>query len=177
METNSSPDPVTGGVSVQNVCSPKEHVADLSTNLHGVFRLEHCSIELTPQGKQDYALYCAPNEVVEPPLEHIHFSHNAQRGFWSIPVRRLHGQLVEYNQSNLPFKAECMVTHTPMKWNFWHFSLRWRLEDGRQLHDLPDKERQKTAKRVAHDARALIAKFARYAVPPDISLEERCYLQ
>jgi hypothetical protein len=52
-----------------------------------------------------------------------------------------------------------------MRWNYWHFSVRWQTEED-MIHELPESERKKKwANRLAHEARSLIAQFARMDVP------------
>ncbi|GAB3414536.1 hypothetical protein [Niabella aquatica] len=67
--------------------------------------------------------------------------------------------------------------HTPTKWNFWHFSIRWHITDKNAfLNDIDDlKEQKKIIKRLKSEARALIAKFASIEKPTYNQLDKNCF--
>jgi hypothetical protein len=170
----------SGEIKIEYICSPSENIQDLSTSLLGVFEPHHSYIELTSEGKQIYADdYCSPNCKVSIPIHKTHFEWDETKGFWFVKIKQIEGQLAEYLISNPPLKAECIVQHTPMKWNFWHFSVRWRFDDGSFYHELPDSERKKDKlrKRLSHEARAIIAKFAFTQEPNFSELTNKHYIQ
>jgi hypothetical protein len=167
--------PETGLVKHEHICSPRDHVVDLSTNLLGVFELSFIQIRLTEEGRGEYNFYCAPNEEVDTPLFERDFVIDSNRLFWVLQIGKVHNTLVDYTKSNLPFKAKCIVIHTPMKWNYWHFSIRWKTEEG-FWNELGQKEREKLGKRLAHEARVHLTMFARVEEPNYYELEKECYL-
>jgi len=170
-------DSISNQIKQEHICSPREHMNDLSTSLLGVYDILHVQIELTTQGKQKFGQDWIPNEQVTAPQYLSEFIINSGRGFWVILIKKIQGIPVDYTKSNIttPFTAKCVVKHTPMKWNYWHFSIRWELDDGMYWHELQDKERAKLAKRLASEARAIIAKFAEIEEPNYSQLEKEEY--
>lgn len=169
----------SGEIKIEHICSPSENIQDLSTSLLGVFEPSHSYIELTPEGKEVYAKeYCTPDCEVDAPIYETHFDWDESKGFWFVKIEFIEGQLAEYINSSPSLKATCSVQHTPMKWNFWHFSIRWRFEDGRFYHELPDSERKKDRlrKRLSHEARSIIAKFADTVEPNYSELNTQYYI-
>lgn len=164
-----------GQIKAKHIYSPDERIDDLSMSLWGVFSLNHVYIDFTQEGKSKYMHYCNPNTEVEAPLFKTHFIKNENKHYWSIPINTLDKLPFDYTRSNTPFVAICKVLHTPMLWNFWHFSLRWDLGDLGQLEDLDYKERIKIARRIGHSVKAHIAKFAKIDTLPEIEIKKECY--
>ncbi|HRO43456.1 MAG TPA: hypothetical protein PL009_11530 [Flavipsychrobacter sp.] len=163
-------------IRVEHICSPREHISDLSTSLHGVFERDDIYLELTAKGKGKYASYCAPNESVGVPMFGVDFVRNEDRGAWYVQIGYLDGQAVAYQKGDSSFKAVCHVVHTPMLWNFWHFSLRWATDHG-NLEELPVKEQKKIAQKVGFSGRVLIARTAIVVAPRVYVLAQKCYKQ
>jgi hypothetical protein len=63
-----------------------------------------------------------------------------------------------------------------MRWNFWHFSLRWTTDLG-PLEKLEENQKKSVAKRIAHSARALIAQMATIIKPDHLIIDESCYVK
>lgn len=164
----------TGLIKQEFVCNQREHAADLSVSLLGVFEIEHIKIELTEIGKSKYGTYCTPDETVEVPIFEQDFKRNDDRHFWAVLVENIMESKIDYTGSEDPFTAECVIEHSPMKWNFWHFSIRWKIEDG-YWHEFPDGKKRKVAKRIGHDVRATIAKFAQISEPYYEELDKAHY--
>lgn len=167
-------------VKVEHICSPSDHIQDLSTSLLGVFEPIHSYIELTEEGKKKYADgYCLPDCKVELPIYEQHYEWNELKGYWFVPIDRINGLTVEYLTSNPPLKAKCVVLHTPAKWNYWHFSIRWLFEDGRFWNDLSDDEKKKERlkRKFAHEVRSAIAKFADIMEPSYSELDCQFYMK
>ena len=68
--------------------------------------------------------------------------------------------------------AICHVKHTPMMWNYWHFSVRWKLGDNEYWNELSPEERKNWIKRLAHESRAHIQKYAFIGLPESEPLHE-----
>jgi hypothetical protein len=168
--------PETGFVKCEHICTPRQHAADLSTSLLGIFEVLHIQIELTDAGNAKYNDYCEPNATIDPPILHQDYLLNNSRHFWVIHVKDIINAEVDYTKSNLPFKATCIIQHTPMKWNFWHFSIRWKTENG-FWHELTEKEQEKLAKRLGNEVRAYISKYAKVHEPNYTELDESFYLR
>jgi hypothetical protein len=173
-ESISLKDPATGNIRATYICSPEEQISDLSTSLLGVYNLNHISIELTAEGKRIFSHYCQPNEEVDLPELNIHYFRNLDRHFWCASIRLLDGQSFEYTRGKDPFIAICKVVQTPMKWNYWHFSIRWDTDLG-PLENLDEKLRRNVARRIGHSARVIISHFAKTELPIFPELPQTCY--
>jgi hypothetical protein len=162
-------------VNFRQICSPEDHIEDLSTSLLGIYQPHHVFIEFTKDGKAHYMYYCAPDEQVEPPTFEKDYISNPNRHFWCVPIAKLNNRTFTYNRENNEFNATCLVKHTPMKWNYWHFSLRWKTDAG-FLENLEERERKKVAKKIGQSARVSIAHFAIITKPqhPHLSSEYYC---
>lgn len=160
------------------ICSPREHIQDLSTSLLSIFEPEHSYIELTSIGKEKYSNgYCKPDCKVAIPEFIEDYTINIKNGYWFVLIDKIEGQVANYLHSNPPLNAKCCICHTPTKWNFWHFSIRWKFEDGKFWDELPDDEKNKDRlkKRLATEARAIIAKFAQIPEPDYFELDSKFY--
>jgi hypothetical protein len=154
----------TGQIQQAFICQPREQVFDLSTSLLGIFEIGFLAISLTETGKAIFNHYCEPDAETPSPVPGKDFEW-IKRPFWTVQVGKIHGKEADYRYNDSPFKATCHVQHTPMRWNYWHFSVRWQTEED-MIHELPESERKKKwANRLAHEARSLIAQFARMDVP------------
>lgn len=158
-------DEITGLIKTEFIANPTNHSRDLSTSLYGIFKIQHTKIRLTPEGKSKYSLDCAPNTVVDPPIFNTHFDTYQNRTYWIIKVSDIHNQVLEYTNNNEIINAECLIEHTPVKWNFWHFSIRWKFNDGRYWHEMEPKDIKKYSKKIGHETKSLISKFAHIILP------------
>ena len=70
--------------------------------------------------------------------------------------------------------AICHVLHTPIKSNFWHFSLRWHDEKGDLI---TDKKAKGDRKRVLTAAKSLIQEFAQLESPSQIEIDDNIYIE
>jgi hypothetical protein len=173
-------DESTGDIRQTTICSPSEHITDLSTSLLGVYSLNHNQIELTKESKSRLGSYCLPDTNVEPPVYKTDFYLDANKGFWTILIGKIFNQSVSYTFGDHPgqiFTAVCSVVHTPAFWNFWHFSIKWYLNDHNCYLDeiQDDKLKKKISKRLSGEARAMIAKFAKIIEPDYQELSADCY--
>jgi hypothetical protein len=162
----------TGNVKLKYICSPEERIDDLSFSLFGIYNNRHITLQFTTQGKEKYMHYCAANETVEAPVFPDEFNKDAITLFWTVPINMLNNVTFDYTRSNNPYTTICLVRHTPMLWNFWHFSLRWSV-----LEELHGNERRNIAKRIGHSARATISHFAKIVTPLNQVLPANCYNQ
>ncbi len=172
----------TGEIKQSSICSPTEHIIDLSTSLLGVFKLDHNKIELTKESKKKFGAYCAPDCVVEAPIHKIDFYIEEKKGFWTILIEKILNESVSYTFGERPdeiFTAICSIVHTPTYWNFWHYSIKWYLnEHSCFLDDIQDdKLKKKITKRLSGEARAMIAKFAKIIEPNIQELLADCYMK
>ena len=149
------------------IVDPSKGMDDLSTNLLGIFTPDHIQIKLTDLGKSKYNEYCEPDAVVATPISDLDYTWLTSRGFWVVLVGDINAITADYTKGDIDtkFKATCVIEHMPMKWNYWHFSIRWETEDLGFWHKLNDNQKKKLAKRLGHEARANIAMFAKIEQP------------
>jgi hypothetical protein len=164
----------TNTIKVQSICSPPERIDDLSLSLLGIYKEEHIILQFTREGIEKYMHYCDPDEMVAMPVYETDYILKENRRYWCAPINRLNEREFEYTREEESFIAKCFVLHTPMRWNFWHFSLRWSTNLG-TLDSLEEKLRKKVAKRIGHSARSVIAQFATITIPPHPILPKECY--
>lgn len=168
-------DSETGFIRPRYICSPEERVDDLSSSLLGIFEHQFITLDFTHNGKGKFMFYCDPDEEVDVPIEGVDYNTNEHRNAWTIKIGLVNGIQFPYTIANEPYTATCHVVHTPMRWNFWHFSFRWHTDNLGPLDNLEPKQRQKVARRIGIASRALICNFARLMVPPHSILPEACY--
>ena len=160
-------DEISFQIKEEYICTPREHMRDLSTALIGVFEFKHFSIELTNIGKIEYGNYCDPDIEVETPIENTHYKINERRHYWWVQVKEINLKEINYSMSNREHYATCYIIHTPMKWNYWHFSIRWKTHLG-FWDSIEDKKIKKNiGKNLGHEARTFVKMFAKVTVEPD----------
>ena len=100
------------------------------------------------------------------------------RGCWYVKISEIINQKAIYKYGDEGFNASCGIYHTPMKWNFWHFSIRWFLEKEQcYWHELDNKHKKKGwYQRLAHETRSIIRKFAKTDKPLSMNLPPSCYM-
>lgn len=173
-------DEETGDVKQTSICSPKEHISDLSTSLLGVFKLAHNKIVLTKESSEKLGAYCDPDCNAEVPVFGIDFYIDENKGFWTIHIEKIINEPVTYFFGKNPeviYTATCCIVHTPTFWNYWHFSIKWYLnEHGCYLDEYQDNNmKEKIKKRLSGVARAMIAKFAKIIEPDFQEMPLNCY--
>ena len=167
--------PGTQDINIHYICTPKERIDDLSMSLFGIYNAQHINLKLTANGNLVYNHYCEPDEDVPTPVPDRDFTNDGARGFWCAPVSKLAEIPFAYTRGNDQLTVICKVVHTPVKWNFWHHSLRW-VTDAGPLEEIEDKnKRENVARRIGHSARAAISHFAKYKVPESPLLPRTCY--
>ncbi|MBP6234863.1 MAG: hypothetical protein KA270_00935 [Saprospiraceae bacterium] len=119
----------TGLIMQSYIVSPKEGILDLSLSLLGIFEFEHNQISLLDLGKTKYNQYCAPNETVDIPQMDIDYIINLERSWWSISIQKIMEQNYTCFYKETEIKFMPVITHTPMMWNYWHFSLTWAISN------------------------------------------------
>jgi len=157
-------DPDTGNVKLKYVADPTRHIADYSTNLLGIFELKHIAIYLTADGKKLYNTYCLPDAEVKPLIYNTDFQITNNRKYFTIKIADISNIPVPFVINGIEKKAKCLIEHTPMKWNFWHFSIRWINDNSEYLHDqnenLFDRPKQGWVRLLSTAARAMLVHYA-----------------
>lgn len=165
-------------IELKYIADPTKHISDYSTNLLGVFEINHIAISLTDLGKQKYNLYCLPNETVTTPEYEAEFYLNNERKYFSLKIGEIDNFTFPYEIDKVTYTGKCIVEHTPMKWNFWHFSIRWQNQDNIYLDSLNDKEIKKGwGRQLSSVARALLSQFAKLSIPDNYQIiPTACYV-
>ncbi|MEO5995264.1 MAG: hypothetical protein ABIQ00_01130 [Chitinophagaceae bacterium] len=168
-------DSETGHITLKYICSPGEHIVDFSINLLGIYKPEHIFLEFTSEGKARYMHYCSPTTNVEPPEFDRHYCRNEDKYFWCMAINRIHQVVFDYSYGTEILQTTCVVTHTPMLWNFWHFSLHWQTNMG-LLDKLGPKAQKTTAQKIGHSVRSILSLLAKVGSPENaLLLPSDCY--
>lgn len=156
----------TNSIVQEHICHPSERIEDLSMSLLGYYTPKHIFIDFTPVGKEKFMKPWNLNQEPDIPSFGTEFLHNNNKHFWWISIVKLNNRTFKFESNEGPRNTTCHVSHTPMLWNFWHFSLRWSTENG-ALADMEGNKRKKAARRIGHAVRVIIAR--------DASIEEPSY--
>lgn len=167
-------DPETNIIYKKYICPQSDHIEDLSTSLLGVFKRGYIHIAFTQEGSTKFFQYCEPNIIVDIPVYETDFFNKENRKFWCVLINNLNNKEFKYNVGPDELTAICSVIHTPTKWNYWHFSLKWSTTAG-PLEGLEDKKRKSIAKKIGHSAIVAICQFAIVEIPQHTNLDEQCY--
>lgn len=163
-EDQNATDPETGKILLDCICSPSQRIIDFSCSLLGIYQPVHISIDLTEEGKHKYNYYCVPNAVVDPPQEEVDYTNGGNRTFWCVAINQLHDKTFEYQKGEELFTTTCQVVHTPMLWNFWHFSLRWLIGD-EIVSEIGQQVNKKVAQRIGHSVRVILSQSLTEGLP------------
>jgi len=161
------------------ICSPRGNIQDLSTSLLSHFIYDDTKIKLTAEGNAMFGEYCLPSYKGERLYSPEHFDIKEDRKFWVIPAGLFDGIKVTITLGTTDVEAVSYIQHTPMKWNFWHFSLRWIVETRGDLliwTDVDDREAKKIRDKIGSKARSKLAALARYNFHgPQFILKPQCF--
>ena len=110
------------GIATPNDCF------DYSTNLPGVFELDHNKIEFVGDQKAYFRNYWDWISEVTTPFYRQDFIINENTGWFFLTIDKINGLTIPFNRkSQLPLNetATAVVVHTSSNSNFWHFSIKW----------------------------------------------------
>tara|TARA_R110002096_G_scaffold83518_2_gene193597 strand:+ start:4783 stop:5445 length:663 start_codon:yes stop_codon:yes gene_type:complete len=154
-----------GYINQRYIADPTSRLSDLSTSLFGVFDLNAGKIGIVGEKKDYFNQYCKANEQVDFPQYKKDFVLNNNRSFWFVKVGNLHNDKTKYsslNKNSKSFEASCRIVHSPMRWNYWHFSIRWYIQedDGNSfwLDKLSNNKQAKYIKKISSLSRSILAK-------------------
>ena len=167
----------SGKVTTDRVCSPKEHIYDLSTCLLGHYKIEFTKIEFTVAGKALFNDYCPADLEGDTPVHPEHYTINDLRSYWGVKIGLLTGIPVKINLSGKDVHARSYVKHTPTKANFWHYSLLWMIE-GKSVAEYANFDQKvinKIATKIGTTARHTIINFAKVNLADRPGLELECF--
>jgi hypothetical protein len=172
-------DSETGNIKLKYIADPTKHIADYSTSLLSRFKIQHIKIALTSEGKNLYNFYCFPNRRVKKPIYDTDFCTISNRQFFTIKISSLNRKHIFFETSNGKDEAQCVIEHTPMRWNFWHFSVRWKHNDSEYLHEQEEKlfsrPTQGWIRVLSTTARAMLVHHARINNDNYEIISKKCY--
>ncbi|CAN5176735.1 hypothetical protein BH23BAC1_BH23BAC1_50220 [soil metagenome] len=122
-------DPETKKLKIEYVVRQTNHLRDYSNNLLGVFLVEDIFwVPVKKSPKVDYfgAAWKDNTPVLTPNIPEDYIK-DEERGYFFMKISDCHSEIVEFNDGTFA-SPECIVLHTPINANFWHFSLRWLFE-------------------------------------------------
>jgi hypothetical protein len=166
------------------ICSPTSNIQDLSMSLLSHYEYEHVKILLTELGIKNYSHYCLPSYPGQPLIYKDEFLKTESRGYWLIEANLCDSLKCDITfvkeKVEIQYTAKSKKKHTPMRWNFWHFSLLWHIEGLGQLGDLEiftdDKERKKFANKIGAKMRSKLPSIVKLKIkPPIIKMASTCY--
>ena len=102
---------------------------DYSTNLPGVFELQHNMIELMGENRAYYRNYWDWISEVHVPIYQQDFGISENVGWFFLQIDKINRLTIPFNRKadNPPNEvATAVVVHTPNNHNFWHFSIKWK---------------------------------------------------
>ncbi|GHV33068.1 hypothetical protein FACS1894177_09500 [Bacteroidia bacterium] len=101
---------------------PAKQFGDLSTNLLGKSKIEDIYIEVT---NKDFSKAWVEGESVNIPLFDKDFCMKEERGylFWKIQEIASYSIETEMAKDDKKYNLSLKLRHTPLKCNFWHFSI------------------------------------------------------
>ena len=136
----------TNKLKEEYITKQTDHLRDLSTNLLGEFSIEDNRIEVINKEKDFFCEWHEGDDASEP-VYIEDFVINESRGcfYWNIGdiilLRFSHTDNIDNNKYQLNFK----VLHTPVKCNFWHFSIRVFSGNQEEVSDLTVRDKLKKA--------------------------------
>ena len=107
---------------------------DYSTNLPGVYQIEHNKLSLIGDNRKYFRTYWKSGDVIEPVFEKD-FNNKDDCGCFYLPIKHIQNIKHPFNRGPKTNEevAEAVVIHTPTNSNFWHFSIRWKDENGDEI--------------------------------------------
>ena len=145
--------------------SPSDRLGDLSTSLLSIFTYDDIPVALTKWGVKEFGMYCNNDFSTIIPRYLDHFCFTDDRDFWCINIGKINNEPLVYLHTNGEIENvfHCKIVHTPAKWNFWHFSIRWLFDDGKYFFELhkEGKVSKGNIKRISNSVRVLLKKYSK----------------
>lgn len=164
-------DPDTSKIKAKYVAFQRDHLRDLSTNLISVFQPEDRYWGVTGERKAYYVELWQEGETVAQPTPE-ESTRDEQKGAIYFSIQELLAMEVPYEKGDEEGVrlVQCKVLHTPVRSNFWHFSIRWFNEDGEIMN-----QKGKWSKRMLTTARSMLIEIGRMAPTSPKTLPQALY--
>jgi len=163
-------DPITSKLKQSLVVYRTDHLRDYSNNLLGVFIVDDIYWSVQESNNKQYLLgEWNVGEGVIPPQVPTEYRKDGSRGYFFLRIDDCHEVVVPY-QDATAITPVCVLLHTPINSNFWHFSLRWFC-DGQDILEWDEKRRR----RILTAARSFIIERAFFQEPFFEELDANLY--
>lgn len=147
---------------------------DYSTNLPGVFELVHNKLEIVGEDKKYFITYWDEGVPVVTPIHEQDLIVNDGAGWFFLPINKVAGLRIPFNRKqNLPTNETALsaVVHTPSNSNFWHFSIKWKDDNG----DYISANESKWKNQIIAKVRALFSELINFADVPNQVIRDEWY--
>lgn len=136
------------------------HLPDLSTNLLGIFIEEDAYINVINRALN--VKWQRGDEIIIPQFERD-FQHVNNRYLYYLNIGTILDIKIDFEKDSIKSFAVCKVNHSPVKANFWHFSINWLVSlegDNKYWHELSEREKNQgwSKKRLVHSTREMLRK-------------------
>lgn len=122
----------------------REQFKDYSTNLLSIFTTKDAAIQWIKNERKAYLTgYWMENETVNPPTQDD-FIFLQQFGYFFFLIDAIQDFPQPVAVPRLPAytQTRCYILHTPTRSNFWHFSVKWKVEQEDITAAFTEKERR-----------------------------------
>ena len=164
------------------ICSPKENIVDLSMSLLGVFIEKDYKFAINKNGaSKGFLKYWDENhkEIKVPQIKE-HFEIRDNFACWSVSIGSLKNLKVEFitgaGKTEKSHEVKCVVKHTPIVSNYWHFSIQWLL-NGQEVISLQEKGEitKGWIRQMSHASRVTFKIYAKTNCPTPTSIPQYFY--
>lgn len=158
------------------ICIYPHNIQDLSTSLLGHFTINDNKIELTKKGKTDYQ-DCEPNFPGTPLIYEEDYLRNDDKWHWIIKCSNVVDIKISFVHAEEAISTVSYLKHSPMKWNFWHYAVRWHIngKDSIEINKYSTGQMQTLCKKIGAKARSIIAQHAVLDIDAHPLLADNCY--
>jgi hypothetical protein len=166
-----------GDIDNYYICKYPNNIQDLSTSLLGHYSEDHTKIKLTNKGQSEYG-ECEPNYLGTPLIKPDDYTLDDERLYWIIKCSFVNSLVVPIVHNEISIDTVSFIKHTPMKWNFWHHSIRWKIEDVAisDLTEYSNRQKQTLHQKIGAFARAIIAQNADLVINIYPTIDDNCFI-
>lgn len=156
------------------IASPAKHLLNYSVNLLGEYKDENKSVTLTNEGKKLFDVKWKEFCITSKPKHQRDFEFNSEKGALYFFVNDILGTDYDLNYKGNDFKIVPIIKHDPMKWNFWHFEISWKVSPNDHI-PTSNNGRRDFDREVAHAIRASFQYLANDSCEIAYNLNESIY--
>ncbi|NDV16776.1 hypothetical protein GO009_12135 [Muricauda sp. TY007] len=171
-------------IDIKLISSPREQIIDLSTSLLGIFTSKDFIFRINRNGIQKgFIEYWDFESTPQTPKYKEDFNHKFNYGCWSLnPIdvenKSFTFQLNHPGQKSTTHQVTCNLIHTPTFSNYWHFSVRWFLDDEDVYELSKNGEISKgQVSRLSKIARLFLKEYVSLEIPKTRAINKSLYLE